>query len=264
MSLHQLQTSNDSSSPPPPSHAKTRSLPRSGSGLSVSEQLGSTASGYAATGSGYSVDNDESSSKKSSQAQKPPTTAGVTTSRAGNANSTRTTTLPEQTGVEGLKHQQLSYPLQRLLGQQLSFDMDSDDLDELLDPHHNGVTFRQHGNAFHHHHHHHHHNPHSNSNGIYHQHTNGSGGTRTVPLDFQQSSRQLRGFHRHHHVPHHSLNLQDHIQLQNHTLNHISFNPARRSGIRTSSGLPGVSAFPHPPPLPPPSHFESITVDVDV
>ena len=51
---HLRQSSNPTSGAP--CHSKTLSLPRSSSGISIEGQLSSTASGYAATGSGSSLD----------------------------------------------------------------------------------------------------------------------------------------------------------------------------------------------------------------
>lgn len=279
MSLHQQQqqqaSTNSSSSLPPTRSAKTQSLPRSGSGLfgsSVGEQLGSAASGYVATGSENSIDNGSMSKKSSSQTQELPTTASVavassfpatgtakskdsdaTTTTTGNSSNGTHTVPITQAQMEVLNHQpsqansqQLSYPLQKLLAQPLSFDIENDNLDELLDPQH-GVNFHQHGNVYYHSH------PHSHSNQLYHQHVNSRTRGGTVPANFQQSQR---GLHRSQ-VPHHSLNL-DRIQLPNHTLNHVSFNPGR--SVRTSPGLPSISAaVPRPPP-----HFGGIKVDIDV
>ena len=281
VSLHQQQqpqqASNSPSSPlPPVGNAKTRSLPRSGSGLSgsVGEQLGSTASGYAATGSENSIDNRGMPiEKSSSQARELPTTASVAVASslfpatgtaenkasasivtaAGNSRNGRVAITRAQM-EEGLNHQpsqvnsQLSYPLQKLLAQPLSFDIESDDLEELLDPQH-GVNFHQHGNEYHQY-------PHSHSNQVYHQHANSRTRGGTVPADYQHQSR--RGLHGNQ-VPHHSLNL-DRIRLPNHAVNHhVSFNPGGRS-VRTSRpGLPSISAA-----VPPPPHFGGITVDIDV
>ena len=233
----------------------------------MGEQLGSTASGYAPTGSENSIDNGNVLKKSSSQAQELPTTvsvavasspaAGTTKNKADVATSTGnssngTGTVPiTQAQVEVLNHQpsransqQLSYPLQKLLAQPLSFDIENDDLDELLDPQH-GVNFHQHGNVYHHPH------SHSHSNQHYRQHANSRTRGGTVHADFQQSQHRNQ-------VPYHSLNL-DRIRLSNHhALNHVSFNPGR--AVRTSPGLPSISAaVPRPPP-----HFGGITVDIDV
>ena len=229
------------------------------------DQLDSTANGCApTTGSGNSLDNENllKAKKSSPQAQELLGTASVaiasapgpttknetsvtTTTTAGNGNGPLPTA---RTQMVVLNHepnsQQLSYPLQKLLAQPLSFNIENDDLDELLEPQH-GVNYHQHGNVYHHHPH-----PHSHSNRLYHQHTNNRG---VMPVNFQQQSQ--RGLHRNQ-VPYHSLNL-GHIQLPNHTLNHVSFNPGR--SVRTSPGLPSVSAA-----VPPPPHFGSITVDIDV
>lgn len=269
MSLHQQQQasiSSASSSLPPTRSAKTQSLPRSESGLS-----GSGGSGYAPTGSENSIDNGGVAKKSSSQAQElPPTTGGsvaaaslpgttknkassgvkVVTAATGNSDNGATVPIT-QAQVEVFNHQpnqvnsQLSYPLQKLLAQPLSFDIENNDMDGLLDPQH-GVNFHQHGNVYNHPH------SHSHSNQLYHQHTTTNRGG-TVPTDFQQSRR---GLHRNQ-VPHHSINL-DHIRLPNHAINHVSFNPGGRP-VRTSPGLPSISAA-----VPPPPHFGGITVDIDV
>ena len=276
MSLHQQQQeasaiSSASSSLPPTRSTKTLSLPRSESGLS-----GGGGSGYAPTGSENSIDNGGVAKKSSSQAQELPTSGGgvavaslpdTAKSKASSSvkvatatgNSGSGTTVPfTQAQVEVFNHQpnqvnsQLSYPLQKLLAQPLSFDIENDNVDGLLDPQH-GVNFHQHGNVYNHLHSH----SHSHSNQLYHQHTTASnrtrGGTVPMPADFQQSQR---GLHRNQ-VPHHSLNL-DRIRLPNHVVNHVSFNPGGRP-VRTSPGLPSISAA-----VPPPPHFRGITVDIDV
>lgn len=55
-SLPDVKDLQESATPSTHHHSKTRSLPRSNSGLSTEGQLSSTASGYAATGSGSSLD----------------------------------------------------------------------------------------------------------------------------------------------------------------------------------------------------------------
>ena len=266
VSLHQQQqqqqqqaSNSSSSSPPPTRNTKTQSLPRSGSGLSNSmhDQLGGTAT---AAGSGNSLDSESllKTNKSLSQVQELPATASTSVTVASFPSPTKNkasvtttagndTVATAQAQVKVLNHEpssQLSYPLQKLLAQPLSFDIENDDFEDLLEPQHS-VNYHHHGNVYHH--------PHSHSNRLYHQHASSRGGTVHAPADFQQQLQQ--GFHRNQ-VPHHSLHL-DHIRLPNHTLNHISFNPGR--SVRTSPGLPSVSAA-----VPPPPHFGSITVDIDV
>lgn len=256
----------------------------------MSEQLGSNASGYAATGSENSIDNGSvPKSSSSSQVQEPPRTvndaaasllpaAGNDAKSKASANNVAVATGNSSDGMvvitraaqveAGLNHHQqgqpnsqLSYPLQKLLAQPLGFDVENDDLDELLDPQH-GVNFNyQHGNEYHRY-------PHSHSNQFYHHQqannirtrTRGGGGiVPTVTAAGYQHVQSRQGLQqRNHQVPHHSLNLE-HIRLPNHSLNHnISFNPGGRS-VRTSPGLPSISAA-----VPPPPHFGGITVDIDV
>lgn len=180
--------------------------------MGVGAQLNSTVSGYVATSNG-SVLNNEATSK--------PKAEGM----AANATSAKSK-------VGGLSHEpstQLSYPLQKLLSQPVSYDVDDDDAD-LLDQHF-GAHFHHHGNMYH-------------PQYGYQRHR-GMTPANNVPMMSNSHSR-VQGFHR---VPHGRL---DHMQVPNLT----GFNPAGLGrSARTSPGLPNVTV---PPPL------GTITVDIDV
>ena len=205
---------------PLPSDLRTQSLPRCGTTLSTDARPSNT-TGYANASS--NGDKNETVTKPRLQ-ESPPSPA-----KSGNSNDR----MLGQSDVEVLNVRlgsQLSYPLQKLLSQPVSYEIDSDDF-ESLDPHH--VThFHHRSNMYH---------PHRTSRSRGHTYVNANESNFPLP------HVQAQGFHG---MSHRSL---DHMRLSN----HISFNPVAGLGrpVRGSPGLPNVAV---PPPL------GGITVDIDV
>lgn len=210
---HQPPSSPPSSTTASP-HISLSDTPLRGSGLSRGVQLCSTASGYAATGSRNSTDDDIvfKQQAKMPHAAAPPPIAGV------NSHAQSKMALDHNLGSH------LSYPLEKLLSHPVSYDVDVDgDEGDLLDQDYD-AHFYHHGNMYHPQH--------------GHQHHRGALPTN-IPLllhhpDYHHphSHSRVQGFHQ---VPHGSL---DHIG---------NFNPAGLGrSTRTSPGLPDITV---PPPL---------------
>ena len=200
MTLH-YQDSISSPSAALHSHPKTQSLPRSGSGLTVDPQLSSssTASGYVAAGRGNSLDNKTT---PKARIQEPPTSSTMKF-------------MPAQAHLQVLNREigsHLSYPLQRLLAQPVSYDTENDNIDPW--PPHDVPFHHHHGNIYHNH------GNHPQVRKELRQHRRSGG--ENMPPDSSQS--QTRG-----------LNEASHGRVPN----HIGFNP-----VRTSPNLHAV-----PPPI---------------